>query len=192
MVRDYLQRVELRTLQLLTGSSALFITVVVFTYLVWPEIKTHKQTQSTYKALTSRTQGITDLRAQINVEKKQLDQRQHQFHGDARSLSVEQTGSFVIDRLQKIAWKNNLKLISVEPYIGSTVEPFRELQFNVEITGDYFDFFAWLQAIARDLRFINITQYDIKIVQSSTNDSKIAVNLTIIFYPTENHSTTMH
>jgi hypothetical protein len=104
------------------------------------------------------------------------------LHGDMANLPDKQLEAFIIERLQEISWRNQVELVSVKPRRGQVVPLFREVLFDVEITGDYFDLFAWLQSLAKELGFVVVKQYVIRPIDSDKESPRLSVNLTIVSY----------
>ena len=97
-------------------------------------------------------------------------------------LPDNQMESFVIGQLQGISWRNKIELLGVRPGKGSLIETLEEILFDVEIAGDYFDLYAWLQELDDQLGFIVIKSFSIHPHDTSLNGQRLIAKLTIVSY----------
>ena len=108
------------------------------------------------------------------------------LNGDASNLPAKQMEAFVIGRLQTISWRNDVVLVSVRPREGTPLNQFRELIFDVELEGDYFDFFDWLRDIGEELGFVVVKRFEIsKSNRSGAEKAPLEVDLTMAAYRSE-------
>jgi hypothetical protein len=97
-------------------------------------------------------------------------------------LPDKQLEAFVIGRLQGISWRNHVELRGVKPGKGEVVRIFREVLFDVEVSGDYFDLFAWLQELRRELGFVVVKQFAIRPLERDKENPRLSVKLSIVSY----------
>jgi len=116
------------------------------------------------------------LRTDVGVLERDL-------HGDMANLPPKQMEAYIIGRLQGISWRNDVQFIGVQPADGGLSEQFSELLFNVELQGQYFDVFAWLESVREELGFVVIKQFEMTPVnQSGAEAPELQVNLTMASY----------
>jgi hypothetical protein len=85
----------------------------------------------------------------------------------------------VIGLLQQLCWRHRLELASVRPEAGEEVHVFRETVFDVEVHGDYADFFAWLAEARDKLGFLVVKHYEIAPLEADQAQPRLAVKLRI-------------
>ena len=133
-----------RTVGLLLTMLMLVVFVLLFTFVQWPQIKTYMAAQESRQQLSVSIRDNDQLLQQLSSERSAVEALNKRLHGDMAGLPVEQMESYVIGRLQKLSWDAGVELLAVRPKEGRQVEIFREILFDVEVNGRYFDFFNWL------------------------------------------------
>jgi hypothetical protein len=105
------------------------------------------------------------------------------LHGDTSDLPIKQVEAFVIGRLQTISWRNRVELIGVQPREGAEAGEFRELIFDVDLRGNYFDLFSWLKTVSAELGFIVIKRFEMSPISISAGDEpELLLQLTMASY----------
>lgn len=177
-----LARMEPRTLVLGMVSIALLLATALFSYVLMPELKAYRKSNNDRKVLERVTESGEALKQEVGALKEEVEILSRTLHGDMANLPDKQLEAFIIERLQGISWRNQVELVSVKPRRGQVVQIFREMLFDVEITGDYFDLFDWLQSLAKELGFVVVKQYVIRPIDSDKESPRLSVNLTIVSY----------
>ena len=70
----------------------------------------------------------------------------------------------------------------VRPAKGSTIQALEEILFEVEVAGDYFDLYAWLQDLDNKLGFVVIKNFNIRPLSTVLNNPRLIAKLTIVSY----------
>lgn len=83
------------------------------------------------------------------------------LHGTAPALASNEMVAFVIGRLDNLARKQNVQLLSVEPGDVTQVFEFDEIPFHIEIVGSYFHLVDWLRNAEQELGPMVIKTFDI-------------------------------
>ena len=107
----------------------------------------------------------------------------NKLQGGMVDLPDNQMESFVIGQLQGISWRNKIELMGVRPGKGSNIQALQEVLFDVEISGDYFDLYAWLQELDDQLGFVVIKSFTIRPLDTSLTGPRLIARLTIVSYP---------
>ena len=81
--------------------------------------------------------------------------------GDRGNLPSKEIESFVIGRLQTIAWRHALHLTSIEPSRGELTDDYQELLFQVTLSGGYFELGRWLRDLHRELGFVVVREFQL-------------------------------
>ena len=181
-MQELLDRLDVRQRAMLAGGLVVLLIAALFSYVVLPRIKVYQQSAESRNLLQdvavqgqAVSQQLTALAAVVQALEREL-------HGDAANLPVEQLESFVIGRLQVISWRNDVELISIEPSAGETIQSFRESLFRVELSGSYFDLYAWLRELNDELGFVVIKEYEMRPIENVAEDPDLLVNLSIASY----------
>jgi Tfp pilus assembly protein PilO len=180
-----LQSLDQRQTQMIGyGCMALIVAALVM-YLVLPQWRAYRAADASLDLLRVNVAQGDSLDMQLDAMRAEVDDMAQTLNGDAANLPAKQMEAFVIGRLQTISWRNNMTLVSVQPHEGQPVNQFRELVFDVELSGGYFTFFDWLHDIGTELGFVVVKRFDMASDGSSQNSSGKAglrVNLTVAAY----------
>lgn len=158
------------------------ISALAFTYLVLPKIKSYRATAQIESTLIKVVENGDLLDNQLAQLGKDVASLRKRLHGDMASLPEKEIESYVIGKLQRLSWKNDIQLIGIEPSIGETIETFRELLFRVNLSGDYHDMYQWLQDASDELGFVLIKHYEMRSIDDSSLQPNLSVKLTMATY----------
>ena len=177
-----LKQLDPRTAIMLMISAALLVTAALGTYVIWPEVKQYRSSLTTRDILEQVSPNEEALDTQIAKLKEEVESLGHELHGDLANMPDNQMEAFIIGRLQGISWRNNIELQSVRPGKGNIIKMFEEIVFNVEITGDYFDLYAWLKELGEELGFVVINNFSIRPLDKNKAEPRLTATLTIVSY----------
>ncbi len=176
---------EPRTIMLVMLASVLLISAALFSYVIWPEIKDYRDSVKTRTVLTRVDESNVTLDVELASLGSEVASLQQQLLGDTASLPENQLEAFIIGRLQGISWRNDIQLLSVKPGRGGRVHIFQEMLFDVEISGDYFDLFNWLQEMGEELGFVVVKHFTIRPLDQKDTNPRLTAKLTIVSYREE-------
>lgn len=177
-----MQRIDIRRLRMILAGIVLLICAIVFSYLLMPQLKQYKSLLATRHVLEQAAPAGPGLEMQLSVLQQGVADLQQQLQGDTANLPANQMEAYIIGRLQKVSWNNNIELISVQPDVGKKVHKFKEILFKVELSADYYDFYNWLKALEKELGFIVVRQFEIKANAGQKNRNKLSMHLTMVSY----------
>jgi len=158
-MKDLLQKISLRELRMLLLGLGAVLAVGLIASLVAPQAKALHTAQKEVELLAQAAQDSNELDRHLQEQYSIIDDLKYRLHGDMANLPVKQVESFIIGRLQKISWNNNIELVSVEPATGERVQIFQEILFNVRLVGHYEDLYHWLVEAGNDLGYVVIKEY---------------------------------
>jgi len=179
-----LSRYDRRELALILFLLVFAVLTLQFTYTVLPKIKTYRNIAMEEVTLNKVVDNGNLLDTQLAQLRGDIDLMQHRLQGDMASLAEKEIEAYVIGKLQRISWQNNVQLIGVEPSDGATIESFHEILFRVSLAGDYFDMYEWLGDVSSELGFVLIKQYEMKAMDNLSSQPRLAVTLTMATYRT--------
>jgi Tfp pilus assembly protein PilO len=174
-----LDRLQPRQLRLLLGGGLLLLATALFFQLLWPQVKGYRALRNSHAILLASSGSQTDLARQVAALKGEVDELRHRLQGDLGDLPPKQVEAHVIGLLQQLCWRHRLELASVRPEAGEEVHVFRETVFDVEVHGDYADFFAWLAEARDKLGFLVVKHYEIAPLEADQAQPRLAVKLHI-------------
>ena len=98
------------------------------------------------------------------------------------NLPVRQVEAYIIGRLQRVSWNNNVELVSVEPAIGDRVQMFQEMLFNVQLVGQYGDLYRWLWETRDDLGYVVVKEYALRRQDNVDDEPQLIADLSLASY----------
>ena len=179
---ELIKQLEPRTAIMLMVAAVLLVATALGTWVIWPEVKEYRGSLNSRNTLEQLAGSGIDLEAQIAATREQVESLGHELHGDLADMPDNQMEAFIVGRLQNISWRNDVELQSVKPGKGQIVKVFEEIVFNVEITGDYFDLYAWLQDLGEELGFIVVKHFSISPLGTDKAAPRLRADLTIVSY----------
>ncbi len=177
-----LERLDDRSLlMLLVGAAVLLFTAGVVYLLVpqYKELRTAMETRGTMQETVTKGKAVYGELDRLEADVAELRQR---VHGDMANRPLRQMESYIIGRLQKISWQHNIELRGVAPGPGRSVQMFREIVFDVELVGDYFDLVAWLRELSRQLGFVVVKEYRLQPLNGDGDTPILTLNLKMVSY----------
>lgn len=182
-MNDLLKQFDRRQLSMIGGGVLALLAVALFTYVLQPRFKEFHASRASYSLLEAAVGRSAGLDAQVAQLEAHVEVLERTFHGDMANLPLKQMEAYIIGRLQGISWDNDVQFVGVQPEDGGLSGPFRELLFNVELQGQYFDVFAWLEAVREQLGFVVIKQFEMRPISASgTDEPELQVSLTMASY----------
>ncbi|MGD8615468.1 MAG: type 4a pilus biogenesis protein PilO [Gammaproteobacteria bacterium] len=177
-----LEKIRPRTVMIGMVSVLLLVSGGAFAYVLVPAYKTYLKSEREQAALEMAVESGNALQKELVALRQDVEDLSRTLHGDMANLPEKELEAFILGRLQRISWENRIELVSVKPRKGAVVQTFRELLFDVEINGHYFDLFAWLQDLARELGFVVVKQYILRPLESGKESPRLSARLTIVSY----------
>ncbi len=185
----YLERLDNRTFLILLGGTLVLIVSALVSYVIWPQLKDYRAEWNTRDMLKEVSSNGEMLERELAQLKQEVDALRHKVHGDLASLPVKQMEAYIIGRLQEMSWRHNVELSGIKPGAGQTVKIFKEILFEVEVVGDYFNLIEWLRELGRELGFVVVKEYEMKPISyvsrvddPGADEPRISLSLTIVSY----------
>ena len=179
---EVLAKFSPRELLLGLAGAGVIVTAALFMSLVLPELKALLAVTKTIGVLEEAAVDGEQLDSRLQARRSAIDDMRYQLHGDMANLPAKQVEAFIIGRLQKLSWSNDVDLVSVEPMVGERVDVFQETLFNVRLSGRYFDLYRWLWEARSELGFVVVKQFDLSRVSENDTDPVLVANLSLASY----------
>lgn len=181
-MEQLLASLDERQRKLIIGCLGVLVLVAAVMYGFVPKVKELIALRESYAVLTQTTKNAQGAAGEIEHLQQQIEDLTVRLRGDMANLPARQMESFIIGRLQKISWRNDVTLVSVEPTVGESVEMYREVLFSVELTGDYFDLLAWLGDVSGELGFVVIKDFQLGVASPDPDNPKLTTRLKLAAY----------
>jgi Tfp pilus assembly protein PilO len=177
-----IENLEPRAILLLMGATVLLTVAALFSYGIWPGVKDYRESSHSMTVLSRVVESSEVLETELSSLHGELESLEKQLHGDTAKLPENQLEAFIVGRLQSISWRNNMQLLGVKPGKGNKVHKFEEALFEVEISGDYFDLYNWLQDLGEDLGFVVVKHFKLRPLDQNETSPRLNAKLTIVSY----------
>ena len=173
-MQELLNRISLRELHLALSGLGAVITVAVVFGIIVPQAKALAGASHEVRVLEDAATDGAELEQHLQTLHVRIEDLQYRLNGDMANLPVEQVEAFIIGRLQRISWGNDVELVSVEPGTGDRVQIFQEILFNVQLSGQYGDLYHWLWDAREELGFVVVKEYSLS-RQDNDDDMPVLV-----------------
>lgn len=181
-MENLLNKMDPRQALLVMVGLVVLVMAVLAAYVVWPQVKDYRTSLGTLEVLERVTRNGDELEQEMAAMQQEIDGLAQRLHGDMVNMPKNQMEAFIIGRLQGISWRNNMELRAVKPGKGEAVQMFEEVLFDVEVAGEYFDLFAWLQGLGEELGYVVVKNFAIGLEGRGASDARINARLTIVSY----------
>ena len=182
MIREQLTQIEPASLRLILTMAAVVIMTGIALYLVKPQYLDFREKRVSYKLLHSQIDDQAQLQQAIDRERDQIQKLQLQLHGEAGNLPVNEMESYLVGRLQGLAWDAGIELVGVRPGAAKRIMEFEEISFEVDVKGEYKNLYRWLDSIDDALGFMLVTNYEISLSNRNAAGTELDMHVTIVFY----------
>ena len=177
-----LEKLDAREFRLALLGIGLVITSIAVSAALLPKVKEYRSTAKAVTVLEAAKENTGDLEQQLQDRHAKIEELKFQLHGDMANLPLKQVESYVIGRLQKISWRNEVDLVSVEPALGQQVQIFSEMLFNIELVGEYEDIYRWLWDAKNELGFVVVKEYGMSRRDNADDNPKLLAEVSLASY----------
>ena len=150
--------------------------------MIKPQYLDFRDRRVSYQMLHNQIDDQAQLQQAIDKERKHIRELQLQLHGEAGNMPVNEMESYLVGRLQELAWDAGIELVGVRPGTAKRIMEFEEISFEVEVAGEYKNLYRWLDNIGDALGFMLVTNYEIRLSQQENNKTELNMHVTIVFY----------
>jgi hypothetical protein len=173
---DALEKLDDREFRLLIVGLGLVLTIALGSVTLMPGFKSYRAAAAAVTILEKANEESSDLEQQLQEHHTSIEELKFRLHGDM---------AFVIGKLQKISWRNDVDLISVKPASGAKVQIFTEMLFNVELLGEYDDIYRWLWDAKNELGFVVVKEYAMQRSDSNDDNPRLTTTVSLASYRAE-------
>jgi len=179
---DALEKIDARELRLAILGLGLVVTAVAVSAALLPRIKAYNSAANAVAVLEDANDDTVNLDQQLKDRNASIEELRYRLHGDMANLPLNQVESYVIGKLQKISWRNDVDLVSVEPASGQQVQVFSEVLFNIELVGEYDNIYRWLWDAKNELGFVVVKEYSMRRRDSVDDNPRLLTTVSLASY----------
>ena len=179
---EALQKIGTRELRLAVLGLGLVVTTIAVSAALLPRVKAYSAAVKAVAVLEDANANTVDLEQQLQDRYTSIEELKFRLHGDMANLPLKQVESYVIGRLQKISWRNDVDLVSVQPAAGQRVQIFNEVLFNIELIGEYDDIYRWLWDAKNELGFVVVKEYGMRRNDSVDENPRLKTTVSLASY----------
>lgn len=180
-----LHRFSLREFRMILIGLGVALAALLIAVAVVPKAKAFRAAAHTVELLEENSQNLGELERHLQERQAAIENLRFRLHGDMAELPIKQVEAYIIGRLQKISWRNNVEFVSVEPAMGERVQIFQESTFNVRLVGEYGDLYRWLWEAKNELGFVVIKEYGLTRQDNVDDNPRLLANLSLASYRAE-------
>ena len=181
-MQELLKKISVRELRLLMLGVGATIMALLVTALVVPNMKSMQSVRKEIELLEATARDGRELEQQLEQQHESIAELRYQLDGDMANLPVRQVEAYIIGRLQRVSWDNDVELLSVEPATGERIKIFQELVFNVQLAGHYEDLYRWLLEMREDLGYVVVKEYRLARAGTEDDDPRLLASLSLASY----------
>ena len=185
-MNELLRKISLREFRLVLIGIGVTLVATAAAAFVVPEVKAYKAAARSVEVLEAASQDGSELQEHLQSLNAQIDELKYRLHGDMANLPVREVEAYIIGRLQKISWNNEVELISVEPATGERVQIFQEMLFNVQLVGEYENLYRWLWEARQELGFVVVKKYALSRQDDEDINPRLLADLSLASYRSVN------
>lgn len=181
-MQDYLQKISVRELRLLLLGLAAIVLAGAVIGLVMPRAKALQSANREVSVLEEAAQDGAELDRHLREQHSKIEGLKYRLHGDMANLPARQVEAYVIGRLQRVSWDNDVDLVSVQPALGERVQIFQEMLFNVELAGQYGDLYRWMLDARKELGYVVVKEYSLARRDNNDEQPQLLAQLSLASY----------
>jgi len=160
-----------------TMAAVLVLTcLTAYLYGFKKPLQAYKLLKMDTKLLEAKVEGNSGMSLEVARIQDEIADLTKRLQGEAPTLSHSQMVAHVINRLDIISAKHSVQLLGVRPTAPGSSKYFEELPFTIEVSGNYFSLFDWLQDVEKDLGPMVVKKIDID-PAGGTQEQTMRLNL---------------
>ncbi len=152
---------------------------VVVSYVLAPQYKSYISSKESYLQLKSAVENGRDYPLEMQQLQASISRLEQAMKEGEVQLPIQQFESHVISELQALAWKNSMALDGLRPAEGETIDHYRELLFDVQLSGQYFDLYRFLLDLKQMPGFLLIREMYVSPRPSSSATADLEVRMSL-------------
>lgn len=180
-----LKQLDLRQFQLLLAGIGTVLMAMAIVFAVVPPVNQYRTAAKTVAVLEEVSREGGELEVLLGQHGDGIEELKRKLHGDMANLPPKQVESYIIGKLQRISWGNDIELVSVAPAPGEKVQIFQETLFRVRLSGRYGDLYRWLSEARSELGFVVVKEFGLQRQDRADDDPLLLADLSLASYRAE-------
>lgn len=175
-----LARLEPRVLLMLMGCTIAFLMLEGWLLVLRQPLSDYRRLQGERAALVRPPAEPSRMQAELGRLEGDLAALALKVQGQGPQLAVDQLAVHIIERLDRIAARRGVRLVSVRPGATRRVLMFDEVSSDIKVTGKYQALFDWLREAEEELGPLVVTGFSIKLTDAASG--ALAMDLKLAAY----------
>ncbi len=181
-MQELLRKISLRQLRLALLGIGAVLTAAIASGVLVPKVKAVRVANHEVVILEEAARDGGELDRHLLEQHARIEELRFRLYGDMANLPVRQVEAYIIGRLQRVSWNNNVELVSVEPATGDRIQIFQEILFNVQLVGQYGDLYRWLWETREDLGYVVVKEYGLARQDNDDDEPMLIADLSLASY----------
>jgi hypothetical protein len=173
------EHVPPRSLAILLATTLALTGLAGYLYVLKKPMGRLAEAQDTFFDLRRSRPSDEPIEARIQLIGTEVGALREKLHGSGPALAANEMVAFVIGRLDRLARRQRVQLVSVEPGDVAGLFEFDEIPFHVEVVGGYFRLVDWLHEAERELGPMVVKSFD---MEPARPDDARRMRLTMVSY----------
>lgn len=182
MMDQILEQIPPRVLMIMLSGALVIAVLASHSYLFKGQlaelVRLRGLKSESETAVTAQQAAVRE--GELSIVERDVEALQARLYGRGPRPGSSQMVAHIIARLDQISARRSVSLDSVKPGHQSEVLSYTEVPFDVQVQGDYFDLFAWLQDAEVELRPLVVKQFELS--PSSGGGSLLHMKLRVVSY----------
>ena len=150
-MNDLLNKMSSQSIYGAMVAVVVLICLSAYLYVFKEPLKDYKLLQSNTKLLEAKVESGGGISRKLEHIESEIDFLTKRLQGQIPLLSSSKMVAHVINGLDIISANHAVQFLGLRPAVPGTVDYFEELPFSIEISGNYFSLFNWLQEVEKKL-----------------------------------------
>lgn len=178
----YLKKFDVRQINLIMGGLLTLAIIATMTYLINPQFKEYQNANKIHTQLKHTILKDRQIIDNLRNEKNTATPLAKKLYRDLESLPLNQIEAYIIGKLQQISWQHNIELAGIKPSFSQRPDSFQEIEFKINVSGDYFDIYAWVTSLNKEFYFTVFKQFEMRPLEQSKMVPRLQANLIMVAY----------
>jgi len=150
-----------------------------YLYVFKKPLQEYKLLKANTGLLEAKVESGSGISLKLETIRQETDSLTKQLQGQTPLLSSSKLVAHVINGLDNISSQHEVQFLGLRPAAPGTVKYFEELPFAIEVSGNYFSLFDWLQQVEKELGPMVVKKINIEPVSGS---QKQVMRLNMVSY----------
>jgi len=168
-MNELLNKMSTQTVYATMAAIVVITCLAGYLYGFKKPIQEYRLLQGNTKLLEAKVQSGSGISLELAALQGEIDLLTTQLQGQTPIMSNSKMVAHVINGLDAISSKHAVRFLGLKPAAPGIVKYFEELPFSIEVSGNYFSLFDWLQEVERELGPMVVKKIDIEPLGGAQN-----------------------